>query len=74
MKKKNKVKNYTDLKYEILKIWKNGVTKVYIVPIVISALDMVWKNISWYLEIIGFDGLEKLQKVCLLGILRNICD
>ena len=25
---KNKVKNYTDLKYEIFKIWKHEVTKI----------------------------------------------
>ena len=30
------VKDYTDLKYEILKMWKNQVTKVYIVLVVIG--------------------------------------
>ena len=30
-----------DFKYEILKMWKNEVTKVYIVPVVIGTLGMV---------------------------------
>ena len=41
-------------------MWKNEVSKVYIVPVVIGALGMVSKNISRYLEIIGFDRMEKL--------------
>ena len=41
-------------------MWKNEVTKVYIVPIVIGALGIILKNIGRYLEIIGFDELEKL--------------
>ena len=48
-------------------MWNNEVTKVYIVPVVIGVLGMVSKNISRFLEMIGFDGLEKLQKACLLG-------
>ena len=58
-------------------MWKNEVTKVYIVLVVIGALGMVSKNIGRYLEIIGFSGLEKLHKTCLLGtaeILRNVLD
>ena len=46
-------------------MWKNEVAKVYSVSFVIGALGMVSKNISRYLEIIGFNGLEKLQKICL---------
>ena len=70
-------KNYTDLKYESSKIWNNEVTKVYIAPVLIGALVMVSQNITRYLEIIGFDGLEKLQRACLLGtaeILTNLLD
>ena len=69
-KEKDKVKNYTDLKYEILKMRKNDVTKVYNVAVVIGALGMVSKNISKYPEIIRFNALEKLQKACLLGTAR----
>ena len=48
------------LKYEILKTWKDEVTKIYIVPVVIGVSGMVSKNITRHLEIIGFDWLEKL--------------
>ena len=32
-KERDKTKNYSDLKYEILKMWKNKITKIYIVYI-----------------------------------------
>ena len=51
-------------------MWNNEETKVYIVPVVIGALGISSKNISRYLEIFGFDGLEKLQKACFLGTAR----
>ena len=53
---------------------KNEVTKVYIVLVVIGALGMVSKNVSQYVKMTGFNGLEKLQRACLLEttrILRN---
>ena len=43
-------------------MWKNEVTKFYIVQAVIDALGMVSKNISRYVEIIGFDGLKNFRK------------
>ena len=61
---KDKIKKDTDLKYEISKMWKNKVSQFYIVPAVIGNLGMVSQNISRYLEIIGFDGLEKLKFFC----------
>ena len=76
-KEKNKVKNYADLKYGILKMWKNELTKVYIVSVVIDALGMASKNISRYLEIIGLDVLGKLQNACLSGtgrMLKEVLD
>ena len=36
-------------------MWKNEATEVYVAPVVIGALGMILKNISKYLEIIGFD-------------------
>ena len=39
-KEKDKLKNYTDLKYEIIKMWKDEVTKVSIVTVVICALKI----------------------------------
>ena len=54
------------------------VTKVYIIPIVISALGTVTKNVAKYLEKIDFkSGLDPLQKACLLGtgiIIRKVLD
>ena len=77
-KEKEKFEHYTDLKYELLKVWNTEVTKVYIIPIVIGALGIVTKNIVKYLEKIDFKpGLEPLQKACLLGtarIIRKVLD
>ena len=77
-KEKEKFEYYNDLKYEVIKVWKSEVTKVYIIPIVIGALGTVTKNITKYLENIDFEsGLETLQKACLLGtarILKKVLD
>ena len=72
IERKEKVKHYTDYKYEVLEMWKNEVIKVYIVPIVIGALGIILKNIGRYLEIIGFHELEKLQKAFLFGTARTL--
>lgn len=57
-------------------MWKNKVSKFYIVPAVIGSLGMVSQNINRYLEIIEFDGLEKLKFFCRekLRILRKVFD
>ena len=77
-KEKEKFEHYTDLKYELLKVWNMEVTKVYIIPIVIGALGIVTKNVAKYLEKINFKpGLDPLQKACLLGtaiIVRKVLD
>ena len=77
-KEKEKFEHYTDLKYELLKVWNTEVTKVYIIPIVIGALGIVTKNVAKYLEKINFKpGLDPLQKACLLGtarIIRKVLD
>eukprot|EP00795_Rhopilema_esculentum_P007658 gene7658-13482_t len=63
-KKKEKFEHYTDLKYELLKVWNREITKVYIIPIVIGALEIVTKNVAKYLEKIDFKpGLDPLQKI-----------
>ena len=66
-KEKNKAKKFTDLKCEILKMWKN---------------EEHCSSCNWYfgdgfekykqmsrdgLDGLGLDGLEKLQKACLLS-------
>ena len=77
-RKRENVEYYTDLKYEILKCWKWEVKKVLIIPIVIGALGLVTKNLKSNIEIINFkNGIEPLQKACLLGtarILRKVLD
>ena len=71
-KELEKIEHYNDLKYEIMKVWKNEVKKVIIVPIIIGALGSVTKNLRKYLETISFDkGIEPLQKCCLLGNSKN---
>ena len=44
-KEQEKIEHYNDLKYEIMKVWKNEVKKVIIVPIIIGALGSVTKNL-----------------------------
>ena len=77
-KEREKVEYYTDLKYEILKCWKWEVKKVLIILIVIGALGLVTKNLKSNIEIINFkNGIEPLQKACLLGtarILKKVLD
>ena len=77
-KEKEKFEHYTDLKYELLKVWNREITKVYIIPIVIGALGTVTKNVAKYLEKIDFKpGLDPLQKGSLLGtarIMRKVLD
>ena len=53
---------YTDLKYEILKCWRNEVRTVIIVPVVLGALGMVTKNLEDYLSKTDFaPGIEPLR-------------
>lgn len=57
-------------------MWKNKVSKFYIVSAVTGSLGMVSQNINRYLVIIEFDGLEKLKFFCRekLRILRKVFD
>ena len=77
-KEKEKIEVYTDLKYEILKCWRNEVKTVIIIPVVIGAFGIVTKNLENYLSKIDFaPGIEPLQKTCLLGtarVLRKVLD
>ena len=76
-KEKEKVRAYTDLKYEIVKCWKD-IKVVGIIPIVIGALWSVTNKLAKHLNTIKFDlGIKPIQKVCLLGtarILRKVLD
>ena len=73
-----KIEAYTELKYEVLKVWRAEVQKVFIVPIIIGALGSVTKKLVKNLEMINLvKGVEPLQKACLLGtarIIRKVLD
>ena len=72
-KENEKIEAYTELKYEVLKVWRTEVQRVFIVPIIIGALGSVTKKLGKNLEMINFvKGVEPLQKACLLGTARMI--
>ena len=73
VKEKEKIDHYTDLKFELEKIWK---TRIKIIPIVIGALGTVTKNLEDYLKNIDMENVRvhQLQKCVLLktgNILRK---
>ena len=69
---------YCDLKYEIFKVYKGEINKVFIIPIIIGALGSVTKRFKSYLEQLNCDvQMEVVQRTCLLGtarILRKVLD
>ena len=75
-KTEEKCTNYSDLKYEIARIWK--MKKVDVIPVVIGALGTVTKNFDKWLEKLELDlTVEMLQRPCLLGtarIIRKVLD
>ena len=76
-KEQEKIEAYTELKYEILKIWNTEVQKVVIVPIVIGAIGSVYRTLlegnidgtrgrgrprtSWYDNIKEWTGMRYEQ-------------
>ena len=77
LKEKKKTRtNYSELKYEIAKIWK--MRKVEVIPVVIGALGTVTKHFEKWIEKLDLDlTIEALQKPCLLGtakIIRKVLD
>ena len=75
-KEEKKCTNYSELKYEIAKIWKTR--KVEVIPVVIGALGRVTKHFEKWIEKLHLElTIEALQKPCLLGtaiILRKVLD
>ena len=74
-REKTKIEKYTNLKYELLKVWKGKVTKVFILPVIIGAWGTMTKNVQDKLKIDTRVG--DLQKFRLLGmseILRKVLD
>ena len=74
--KKKTPTNYSELKYEIAKIWK--MRKVEVIPVVIGALGTVTKHFQKWREKLGLDlTIEALQKPSSLGrvrIIRKVLD
>ena len=75
-KKEEKCTSYSELKYEIAKIWK--MRKVEVIPVAIWALGTVTKHFEKWIEKLDLDlTIEALQKACLLGtarIIRKVLD
>ena len=77
-KEEEKLDHYNELKYQILKMWKDEVKNVAIIPVVIGALGVVSKRFKSYIAALDFDpGVQPLQKACLIGtarIVRKVLD
>ena len=77
-KEMDKKDAYCDLKYEIFKVYKGELNKVFIIPIIIGALGSVTKRFKSYLEQLKCDvQMEVVQRTCLLRtakILRKVLD
>ena len=73
-----KVDHYNDLKYQVLKTWKDEIKKVAIIPVVIRAFGVVSKNCKNYISALDFErGIQPLQKGCLIDtarIVRKVLD
>ena len=68
-KEEEKCTKYSDLKYEIARIWK--MKKVDVIQVVIGTLGTVTKNFDKWLERLELDlTVEMLQRPCLLGTAR----
>ena len=62
-KEKEKCTNYSELTYEIAKIWK--MRKVEVITVVIGALGTVAKHFEKWIEKLDLDvTIEALQKLC----------
>ena len=61
---KKNIEKHTDLKYELLKVWKGEVTKVFILPVIIGALGVMTKKLQ--------DNLDKLQRGSEAEVLQKI--
>ena len=68
-KEKEKLNNYNELKYELVRLWK--LKKCIIVPIVIGSLGTVTNKLDFWIKEIGIQcQIELMQMACLLGTAR----
>jgi hypothetical protein len=74
-RKRQKIEKYTDLKYELPKVWKGKVTKAFILSVIIGALGMTTNKVQNNLDKLKIGSKAgDLHKIGLLGtsrILRN---
>ena len=65
-----KLNKYKDLEIEVTKMWHLKTTPL---PVVTGALGIVAKTVLNYVsQIPGAPSLTELQKITLMGILRNV--
>ena len=70
-KEEEKCTNYSEMKYEIAKVWK--MRKVEVIPVVMGVLGTVTKHFEKWIEKLDLDlTVEALQKPCLHGTGRII--
>ena len=70
-RERTKIEKYTDLKYELPKVRKGEVTKVFILPIIKGAVGTMTKNVQENPDNLKIDiRVWDLQKIGLLGTSR----
>ena len=70
-KEEEKCISYSELKYEIAKIWK--MRKIEVISVLIGALGTVTKHVEKLIAKLDLDlAIEALQKSCLFGTVRII--
>ena len=70
-KEEEKCTNYSELKYEIAKIWK--MRKIEVISVLIGAIGTVTKHVEKLIAKLDLDlAIESLQKSCLFGTVRII--
>ena len=72
-KEEEKLEHYNDLNYQILKMGKDEVKRVLIIPMFIGAFGVVSKNFKNYTATLDFEpGIQQLQKACIIGTFRIV--
>ena len=71
MKEQEKIENYSELKWEVKKIW--NMSQIGVVPTIVGALGITSKKLNDWLKKLGVkSSTELLQKAVLLGTAKII--
>ena len=71
MKEQEKIENYSELKWEVKKIW--NMSQIGVVPTIVGALGVTSKKLNDWLKKLGVkSSTELLQKAVLLGTAKII--